>query len=87
MTDDPTEPRVLATCEALHMLHTGACDLPTDEAKRLYHWLSARVAGWSAAPERSRVYDSIVYTLAAQALVDFEDWWQHIGAPAEARKP
>lgn len=80
-----TEPQILDTCETLHGVFTGSHMMSREDADYLYHWLRGRVANWKPATERSRLYDSIVYTLALKALAEYQDWWQRIGAPAVSR--
>ena len=60
--------QIFPACEALHMGHTGAGDMP-DNAHELIQWLKGRAENWVAT---SSPYDSAVLMLVHATISEYE---------------
>lgn len=68
------EPRVLETCEALHMMANGTMEMLEDDAVYLEKWLQRKLDAWTETPRTDSyraVYDSTVKLLAIAALAEW----------------
>lgn len=64
---------VLACCESLHMLHSGAApDLRPEDAVRMYGFLKRTLAGWQPSSSFTLAYDNAVKALAGIVVTEHE---------------
>lgn len=82
------EPRVLETCEALHMMANGSMDIADEQdALRLEAWLQRKVSNWSDAKrgDYCAMYDGAVKLLAIAALAEWRLSSFHPNWPKHAK--